>query len=114
MEPNKEHHAALRRQIKECGLEGIYEIVPVGIEDLKDGGWIEEGGVDAVVTLFCLCSIPQPQEMIGRLYGLLREGGVWVLHEHVKAKEGRWVGWYQCKCSFRAGVKTGADDSSGC
>jgi cyclopropane fatty-acyl-phospholipid synthase-like methyltransferase len=97
VEPNRDHHDALRRKIKESGLEGVYEIVPVGIEDLRDGGWIEEDGVDAIVTLFCLCSIPRPREMIGRLYGLLKEGGVWVLHEHVRAKEGRWVGWYQCE-----------------
>ncbi|TVY31507.1 Methyltransferase-like protein [Lachnellula occidentalis] len=95
VEPNKDHHAALRRKIRECGLEGVYEIVPVGIEDLEEGGWIKEGRVDSVVTLFCLCSIPRPREMVARLYGLLGDGGVWVLYEHVRVKEGRWVGWYQ-------------------
>lgn len=79
----------------------MYEIVPAGIEDLAEGGWIREGRVDSVVTLFCLCSIPRPREMIGRLYGMLGERGVWVLYEHVRVMEGRrWVGWYQCKFFF--------------
>lgn len=97
VEPNRDHHPALRQKIKECGLEGIYEIVPVGIEDLEGGGWVEEGKVDSVVTVLCLCSIPKPREMIGRLYGMLGEGGVWVLYEHVRVKRSQWAGWYQCE-----------------
>lgn len=75
----------------------------MGIEDLESGEWVEEGKVDAVVTLLCLCSIPRPREMIERLYGMLGEGGVWVLYEHVKVKRSWWAGWYQCeylRCSW--------------
>lgn len=99
VEPNRDHHPALRKQIKENGLEGIYEIVPVGIEDLQDGGWIEEGSVDGIVTVLCLCSIPQPKLMVSRLYNLLSPGGRWVLYEHVVVKRNHLVGWYQCKFS---------------
>ncbi|TVY62916.1 hypothetical protein LSUE1_G007962, partial [Lachnellula suecica] len=59
VEPNRDHHAALRKQIERCGLEGVYEIVPVGIEDLGRGRWVKEETVDGVVTVLCLCSVPR-------------------------------------------------------
>lgn len=66
----------------EAGLEEIYEIVPVGVEDLGDK-WVGMGEVDTVVTVQCLCSVTEPERMIGGLYGYLREGGRWVVYEHV-------------------------------
>jgi len=43
----------LRRRIKDAGLEDVYEIVPVGIEDLSEK-WVEKEGVDCVVTVSTL------------------------------------------------------------
>ncbi len=84
VEPNRDHHAALRKRVHEAGLEGIYEIVPVGVEDLGSK-WVEQGEADAVVTIQCLCSVPEPRKMIGELYGYLKKGGIWVVYEHVVA-----------------------------
>ncbi len=50
IEPNRDHHAQLRERVKEAGLEGIYEIVPVGVEDLGDR-WVGRGEVDTIVTV---------------------------------------------------------------
>ncbi|KAG9232894.1 S-adenosyl-L-methionine-dependent methyltransferase [Amylocarpus encephaloides] len=94
VEPNVDHHPRLKEKITEAGLQDKYVIVPLGIQDLGEK-WVKRGTVDSVVTIQCLCSIPRPREMIEDLYGYIKEGGNWVLYEHVKVKEGRWVGSYQ-------------------
>ena len=100
VEPNRDHHERLRERIKEAGLEGVYVIAPVGVEDL--GNWkgagkgeLGKGEVDSVVTVFCLCSVPQPKRMIGHLYGYLKEGGNWIVYEHVVTREGGLIALYQ-------------------
>jgi SAM-dependent methyltransferase len=97
MEPNRDHHERLRERVKEAGLEDIYVVVPVGVEDLGSLKGIDlgKGEVDSVVTVFCLCSVPQPKKMIGELSGYLKEGGNWIVYEHVVTKERGWIAWYQ-------------------
>jgi SAM-dependent methyltransferase len=110
VEPNTECHGKLREKIKDAGLEGVYVVVPVGVEEL--GSWVEKegkgmgrkelgkGSVDSVVTVFCLCSVPEPKRMIRELYGYLREGGNWIVHEHVVTKEKGFLAWYQGEYSL--------------
>ncbi|KAI0431127.1 S-adenosyl-L-methionine-dependent methyltransferase [Xylaria sp. FL1042] len=111
VEPNPAHHPALRRAVEAAGLQGVYEIVPVGIEDLcssssssssENGGkkkkWdgnIEPASIDCIVSVLCLCSIPDPQRHIHELYELLRPGGRWYVYEHVKAKYSWYIRLYQ-------------------
>lgn len=99
VEPNRDQHASLRRKVKEAGLEGVYEIVPVGIEDLGDvakwGGRVEKGGVDCIVSVLCLCSIPALRENIRELFGYLKKGGRWYVYEHVRRDEGWGMRAYQ-------------------
>jgi SAM-dependent methyltransferase len=99
VEPNLEQHASLRRKVREAGLEGVYEIVGVGAEELGGLGLgIGKGSVDTVVTKQVMCSVPGPERLVKELYGYLKPGGVWIMYEHVKTKEGGWVGWYQGTC----------------
>lgn len=59
VEPNPDQHPLLRERISEAGLEGIYEIVPVGVEGLGEK-WVRRGEVDAVVTIqVCVFSFPR-------------------------------------------------------
>ncbi len=58
IEPNLDHHRKLRQRIKEAGLEDVYVIIPLGVEDF--GSWkgiggvkLAKGEVDSVVTVFC-------------------------------------------------------------
>lgn len=111
VEPNTAHHPALRRAVVKAGLEDIYEIVPVGIEDLcassfKEGaaekkkkwdGNIEPESVDCIVSILCLCSIPDPERHIRELYGLLRPGGRWYAYEHVRIEYSWYMALYQRK-----------------
>jgi len=95
VEPNTDHYPQLSKKINEAGLQDIYVIVPVGIENLGDG-WVKKDSVDSVVTILCLCSIPTPEYMIGELYQYIKEGGSWIVYEHVKTKAGTWITAYQC------------------
>ncbi|ROT41335.1 S-adenosyl-L-methionine-dependent methyltransferase [Sodiomyces alkalinus F11] len=99
VEPNPASHAALRRRVRESGLEGIYEAVPVGIEELghstKWDGRIEEGSVDCIVSILCWCSIPDPEKNIAALYKFLKRGGRWYVYEHVKARRTVFMPLYQ-------------------
>lgn len=50
VELNKDHHDKLRRKIIESGLEDIYVICGVRVEDLGVN-WVDRGEVDCVVTV---------------------------------------------------------------
>ena len=50
VEPNTDHHESLRRRIKQEGLSDVYEIAPVGVEDLGSK-WAQKGEVDSIVTV---------------------------------------------------------------
>ncbi|KAK7404163.1 hypothetical protein QQX98_010067 [Neonectria punicea] len=99
VEPNAQSAAALRQRVKEVGLEGTYEVVPVGIEHLNDptawGAVIQPGSVDCIVTVQCLCSIPEPEKNIRLLHSYLKKGGRWYVYEHVRAEHGTVVPSYQ-------------------
>ncbi|KAF4445723.1 phospholipid methyltransferase [Fusarium austroafricanum] len=91
IEPNPKSAATLRRRVKEIGLDDVYEVVPVGIEMLNDpkawDGRIEPESVDCIVTILCLCSIPEPEKNIKLLYQTLKKGGRWYAYEHVRIPE---------------------------
>ncbi|KXH50340.1 methyltransferase [Colletotrichum simmondsii] len=99
IEPNTEAHPALRKNVQAAGLEGTYEIVPTGIESLSDptawNGKIEKGSVDCIVSILCLCSIPEPEKNIAELYSYLKKGGRWYLYEHVEVMQSQPIRLYQ-------------------
>lgn len=100
VEPNPTVHPLLRQQVAAAGLDdGTYEIVPLGIEDLATSGRVPLESVDCIVTIMCLCSIPDPRRNIAQLYRFLKPGGRWYVYEHVRCF--RWQGWgmrlYQCE-----------------
>ncbi|KAI0864341.1 S-adenosyl-L-methionine-dependent methyltransferase [Xylaria cubensis] len=104
VEPNSAQHPALRRAVEDAGLQDVYEIVPVGIEDLSSSGegktkkWdgnIEPESVDCIVSVLCLCSIPDPERHIRELYSLLRPGGRWYVYEHVLVEYSWYMRLYQ-------------------
>ncbi|KAI9170635.1 Methyltransferase-like protein 7B [Paramyrothecium foliicola] len=99
VEPNPISAAALKKKINDVGLADIYDVVPVGIEDLENadawGGRIEPGSVDCIVTVHCLCSIPEPEKNVALLYKYLKEGGRWYVFEHVKNDHGWFIPLFQ-------------------
>lgn len=99
IEPNPASHTALRRKVREAGLEGTYEVVPLGIEELGDptkwDGRLDEGSVDCIVSILCLCSIPDPEKNVAALYKYLKKGGRWYVYEHVKTSGSLLLSLYQ-------------------
>lgn len=87
VEPNAQSHPGLRSRANAAGLQGVYEILPVSIEDIAKETVVKKGSVDAIVSLLCLCSIPEPEKNIKELHGYLKPGGRWYLYEHVAVKD---------------------------
>lgn len=89
VEPNVDLHKSLRENIKTSGLSDVYEIVACGIEDVveleKHG--VVLGSIDTVLSVQVLCSVPDPDAMLRRLYALLKPGGQLIVYEHVKSKD---------------------------
>lgn len=108
IEPNKDHHSALRRRIAEVGFGDVYEVVPVGIEDIgpsnnsggdkgtkKWDGQIAPESVDCIVSVLCLCSIPDQEKNVRELYRYLKKGGRWYVYEHVRCEYSWYMKFYQ-------------------
>lgn len=104
VEPNAAAHDDLRMRVHEAGLDGVYNIISAGIEDINkfevteaDGSVrkIEKGSVDSIVTLLCLCGIPEPEKNIAELYQYLKKGGRWYVFEHVKHTGPWYMKFYQ-------------------
>ncbi|KAI0896535.1 S-adenosyl-L-methionine-dependent methyltransferase [Annulohypoxylon nitens] len=99
VEPNPNQHPHLRQAISTCSLDSAYQIVPVGIEDLSNSslwdGRVEKGSVDCIVSILCLCSIPEPEKNIRELYSYLKKGGRWYVYEHVRCEYSWYMRLYQ-------------------
>lgn len=57
----------------------------MGIQDALASGRIAEESVDCIVSVLCLCSIPDAKTNIAELYRCLKPGGRWYVYEHVIA-----------------------------
>ncbi|PKS06082.1 hypothetical protein jhhlp_007916, partial [Lomentospora prolificans] len=96
VEPNVYSAAALKQRTQDVGLGDVYEVLPVGIEKLTETNCdITPGSVDCIVTIQCLCSIPEPEKNARLLYNYLKKGGRWYVYEHVKAENGFVIPWFQ-------------------
>jgi SAM-dependent methyltransferase len=113
VEPSIDAHAHLSKNVREAGLEDVYEIVPVGIQSLSSTNvkgshyknqTIEKGSVDCVVSLLCLCSIPEPEKNIAELYDYLKVGGRWYLLEHVRVRRSWPIRLYQGMPSYATSI----------
>jgi len=97
VEPNATNQGALRAAVTASGLDGIYEPVPCGIEDLEATGAVEPASVDCIFVNQVLCGIPEPQRNIKELYRYLKPGGRIYVYEHVVVDRrlGMWLyqGW---------------------
>ncbi|KAK8220062.1 hypothetical protein M8818_000478 [Zalaria obscura] len=119
VEPNRSHHASLRAAISRHNLDGVYEILPFGAQDLIGKNILAPESVDAIVTLQVLCSVPEPRDVVASLYPLLKKGGRWILYEHVRTKfTGDFVRLWQGKRApllpfFTTVVKRGEGELEG-
>jgi SAM-dependent methyltransferase len=85
LEPNSNFHQSLRARAEKLGLDGRYEIIDGGVEDLERMG-IQTGTIDTITTVHVLCSVNAPQALIKELYRYLKPGGQWLVYEHIKIR----------------------------
>lgn len=95
VEPNTSVHEDLHNRVVDAGLEDVYEILPMGIEDLDASGKAAKGSIDCIVCVLCLCGIPEPQKNIRALYEYLKPGGRLYVYEHVRCSGNRMIILYQ-------------------
>ena len=100
VEPNPMSAAALKRRVEQLGLDGRYEVIPAGIQDLEKESPLKPGSVDCIMTVQCLCSIPEPEKNMRLLYEYLKKGGRWYVYEHVRADEGVFIPAFQSKLAL--------------
>lgn len=81
VEPNTAMHPSLRAEIEKLKLGDIYTIVPYGIEQFPNDQ-IPAGSIDSIACIRTLCSIPNPNQTIKKLYQLLKPGGQLLVFEH--------------------------------
>lgn len=94
IEPNFQHHPALLKRAEDLGIKDKYTVVGKGVQDLKEG---VQPQVDNIVSIFCFCSIPEPEKNAKEVYKFLKPGGRWYVYEHVGAhpRQGTFMKWYQ-------------------
>lgn len=110
VEPNPGMHAELRQNAIKAGLEDVYEIVPCGAEEIGTKADISKESIDTIITVQCLCSIPDPENVINSLYPYLKPGGKWLVYEHIKTPyQQRFVGFWQRKCVLFMAILPSAD-----
>ncbi|KAK3650719.1 hypothetical protein LTR56_006124 [Elasticomyces elasticus] len=101
VEPNVGMHKELRANATEAGLDGVYEVIGCGAQELSTKGGISPGTIDTIITVQCLCSIPTPERIIKELYPLLKPGGQWLVYEHIRTKfQGDFVATWQRTVNF--------------
>lgn len=92
VEPNAFMHDELKTAVLAAGLEGKYEILGVGLEDIIPKRLLEEESFDTILLVKVFCSVPEPEKLCPILYRLLKPGGKILVYEHVVNKKGDvWV-----------------------
>jgi SAM-dependent methyltransferase len=89
VEPNRQIRDSLQKAIEKEGLESLYEVVPLGIEDRKglEERGLGEGSVDTVLSVQVLCSVKSQEQVCRELYRVLKPGGTLIFYEHQQSKD---------------------------
>lgn len=82
VEPNPHMHAGLRRAAARHGIR--LELRPVSGERID----VPDGAAGSVVSSLVLCSVTDPEAVLGEVRRVLRPGGRYAFLEHVAAPEG--------------------------
>ena len=89
IEPNVDLHEALRASIKKAKLDDIYVILSQSAEDLKslERCGVAPNGVDTILSVNVLCSVPDPTKTVRGLFQYLKPGGRMIVYEHVQSND---------------------------
>ena len=82
VEPNPYMHGGLHKRAARRGIDLEIHSVPGDAMDLDDQS------VDAVISSLLLCTVADPERVVGEIRRILRPGGRYAFLEHVAAPEG--------------------------
>ena len=82
VEPNPYMHGGLQKRAARRGVDLEVHSVPGDAIDLDDQS------VDAVISSLLLCTVADPERVVGEIRRILRPGGRYAFLEHVAAPEG--------------------------
>lgn len=82
IEPNPHMHPRLRASAARRNIEADFRNLSA------EGMGVEDESVDAVLSTFVLCSVPDPAAVLGNVRRILVPGGRFVFMEHVAAPSG--------------------------
>jgi ubiquinone/menaquinone biosynthesis C-methylase UbiE len=82
IEPNEAQHARLRARAAKAGLD--LELLGTPAEEIP----LPDASADLVVSTLVLCSVDDPERVLGEVKRILRPGGRFVFIEHVAAPQG--------------------------
>ncbi len=84
VEPNVHMHKSLRRRANEFGVR--LDLMESGAESMP----LWDECADAVVATLVLCTVEDPERVIGEVRRVLKPGGRFLFLEHVVAPHGHW------------------------
>jgi SAM-dependent methyltransferase len=101
IEPNESMHNKLKKNAAAAQVDGKYTILACGAENMVSELTrltVPPGCVDAIVSIMCLCSVPDVETKVARaMYEMLAPGGRLLIWEHVLNQDSSMGRAYQ-KC----------------
>ncbi|KAL0581292.1 hypothetical protein V5O48_000775 [Marasmius crinis-equi] len=101
LEPNVRMHDKIRQAANASGFQEedrSLVILGCGAEDLTTISDATTGGVDTLISVLTVCSIPDPKRLLTRLVeNILKPGGNYIFYEHVRSPRddvARWQKFY--------------------
>jgi ubiquinone/menaquinone biosynthesis C-methylase UbiE len=90
-EPDPHMARRLRARLEEEPPPFAADVVEAGAERLP----FEDASFDTVVSTLVLCTVDDPAQTAAEVHRLLRDGGRWLMFEHVRDPEGGRLGRWQ-------------------
>lgn len=91
VEPNENMIPKLKEEVDAAGLTAITTIINAPAQDIDAlyAAGLNDGQVDSIIFIMVLCSVPNSDYVLKRMYKLLKPGGQFLFLEHVQSTS--WI-----------------------
>jgi SAM-dependent methyltransferase len=89
VEPSPHYAPNIAAKLQKLHLQNKYKLLTCGIEDsdVLRREEIEEGGLDAVLSIQVLCAVRDVKMVMREVYKLLKPGGCFIFWEHERSRD---------------------------